>query len=137
MSRLLVLFLPVAFFVAAGQLKGQACNLAPVAVDDTAGHLGAPLTVDVLANDLEPEGEALSVEIVSVSSECLSDQVAIDHGHVRFTPEPLSAPKNCTVTYRIWDERGGSATAVLTMVAEGIIFMDGFESGNTAAWVGE
>lgn len=113
------------------------CNEAPIAVNDTAGHLGAPLTVDVLANDKEPNGEPLSLEIVSVSAACLPDNVIADHGHIRLTPFPLGTPKNCTVIYRIRDERGSTATGVLNLVAEGLLFMDGFETGNTSNWVVE
>lgn len=120
--------------LAAGRLEAGSCNLAPIAVDDSAGHLGAPLTVDVLANDQEPDGEPLSLEILAVSVACQADQVVVDHGHIRLTPNPPGTPKNCAITYRAVDERGASDTAVLTMVAEGILFWDGFESGNTSAW---
>lgn len=115
-------------------LGAQVCNQAPVAVDDQAGHLGAPLTIDVLANDREPDGEPLSLEIVSVSTPCLADSVVVDRGHIRLSPNPPGTPKSCIVTYRIRDERGSSATAVLTLNAEGILFWDGFESGTAAAW---
>lgn len=119
------------------QARAQSCNQAPIAIDDNAGHLGAPLTVDVLANDFEPDGEPLSLELVSVSAPCQVDSVAVDRGHIRLTPSPPGTPKSCTVTYRIRDERGLADTAVLTLSAEGILFLDGFESGTIAAWSGE
>lgn len=118
----------------AGDATAGTCNLPPDAVDDNAGHLGAPLTIDVLANDQEPDGEPLSLEILTVSAPCQPDQVVADHGHVRLTPNPPGTPKSCTITYRVRDERGLTDTAILTLTAEGIIFIDGFESGNTSAW---
>lgn len=106
-------------------------------MDDSAGHLGAPLTVDVLANDREPDGEPLTLEIVSVSTPCQSDNVTVDQRHIRLSPYPPGTPKSCIVSYRIRDERGLADVGVLTLSAEGVIFIDGFENGTTAAWSGE
>ncbi len=41
-------------------VAAQTCDSAPVAADDTVDHLARPLIVDVLANDVEPDGEALT-----------------------------------------------------------------------------
>ncbi|MEM8963557.1 MAG: hypothetical protein AAGD38_18895 [Acidobacteriota bacterium] len=43
-----------------GLLSAQ-CNVAPVAADDIAIHRGAVVLVDVLANDSDGDGQALSV----------------------------------------------------------------------------
>ena len=136
-TKALLIAMGTALFGWAKDLPAQSCNTSPIASDDTAGHLGAPLTIDVLANDVDADGEPLFLEIIAVSSPCQGDQVVVERGHVRLTPIPPGTPKNCTITYKVRDERGLADEATLTLVAEGIVFWDGFESGDTTAWGGQ
>ncbi len=59
LSRWLV---PILFLFALPAASHAQCNTSPTAVDDVALHIGEILIVDVLANDLEPDGEALTAQ---------------------------------------------------------------------------
>ena len=85
-------------------------NDAPVAVDDQAFvQLATSVTVDVLANDTDVEGDALTV----VSAAARSDgQAVVENGQVRFTPDP-SAEGAIDIDYTIRDSGGAVASGVL------------------------
>ncbi len=114
-------------------VEAQSCNQAPLAVDDSAGHLGAPLTIDVLANDQEPNGEPLARDRFGFgrlragqcrrgSRACSPDAQSARHSEElhRYLPDPRRAG---VVGYRRVDAG-----------REGILFWDGFESGTTSSW---
>jgi len=52
--------LPLLILLAVPAASHARCNTSSTAVDDVALHIGEILIVDVLANDLEPDGEALT-----------------------------------------------------------------------------
>ncbi len=106
------------------------CDSAPIAVDDLASHEGRLMVIDVLANDAEPDGEALT--LVDVDTDC--DGIAShDFGLVSLQPaEPRS--QACWIDYVVEDEQGSQATARIEIVDTGVIFRDGFESGDISAW---
>ena len=106
------------------------CNTAPQAIDDNALHLGDPIAVDVLANDLEPDGEALTV--TSVATTC-NGTVSEDFGVVTMVPSSVIA-EQCTISYDVADERGGSSSATVFVASSGLLFKDGFETGDVSAW---
>lgn len=123
------------FFVLALALHpaaGAQCNSAPVAVDDEVFHEGVAMVIDVLANDLEPDGEALTV--TSVSTTC-AGTVSEDFALVSLVPAAPSS-EECQISYQVEDERGATASATVAVRSAGVIFQDGFESGDTSAWVG-
>ncbi len=108
----------------------QACNEPPVAQDDEIEHVvGEPLTIAVLLNDYEPDGEALEV---AVQSSTCQGTISEDHGLLLLTPDS-NLPQDCTILYRIFDEQGASDTATVTVV-DASLFTDDFSAGNVAAW---
>jgi|GEM_PF-3998030 len=109
--------------------SGQ-CNAAPVAAADTVVYIGGPvLVVDVLANDVEPDGEALAID--NLSTTC-TGTLSEDLGLV--TLAVSSFPAECTIDYRITDESGGSDTATVIVLDGTEVFADGFETGDTSRW---
>ena len=86
-----ILKAPLLLFVLAAPAAAQPCNTTPVALADQAGYIGGPVVVDVLANDSEPDGEALTVG--SLSTTC-PGTVSEDLGLMTLTvsgemPEPF------------------------------------------------
>ena len=113
------------------------CNTAPTAVADTTETPdNKVLWIDVLANDHDPDGQPLTVSVVSET--CPGAVTASSGGLLSYTPTPVSDPGiDCQVTYRIADGSGATDTAVVAVAVKAVpplIFADGFESGNTSAW---
>ena len=82
-------------------------NLPPEAIDDTITITSTePVTIDVLANDTDPEGDELS--IVSTSSDF--GEVVIVEGQLRFTPEGDTSGQ-LVVNYTIEDTASNKASA--------------------------
>jgi len=96
-------------------------NDAPIAVNDSAFTLaGAPLDIDVLDNDSDPEGDPLSIDSVTQGS---NGTVAIDDNltpgdpgddTLVYTPDAGFTGTD-SFTYTISDGNGGTATATVTM----------------------
>lgn len=85
-------------------------NAPPVAADDFAiGVGGDSIYVEVLANDADPDGDALSLATVSAPRRGEASVVA---GLVLYTPPPMWNGFD-RLTYRIEDGRGGEAEATL------------------------
>lgn len=110
-----------------GRVDVSTPNRAPVAVADTAHvHLSAvvaPMTIDVLANDRDPNGDALTVTSVGSVTGSLGGSVTVssDRRHVVYRPGVGGVLGGATFSYAISDGHGGSATATVTVT-----------SGNTA-----
>ncbi len=93
-----------------------AANDAPVAVDDSYLVIcGSAPTLNVLANDRDPNGDQL--RIVSVTQPTQGSRVAIAADGRSLN---LTAPQSCfardTFTYTISDGRGGTATATVVLI---------------------
>jgi len=93
-------------------------NDAPDAVDDVASTaFNTAITVDLLANDTDVDGDTLTVTSVSVPA---SQGTIVDNGDgtVTFTPAP-GFEGDATISYSISDGNGGtdSATHVVTVAA--------------------
>lgn len=88
-------------------------NKRPVAVDDTLSVLqdNAPVSVDVLANDFDPEGQPLS--LVSASA-ALGTAVAEIDNTVTYTPPPGLTGFD-TVVYTIEDDLGQTRTGQINV----------------------
>ena len=85
-------------------------NDAPVATEDQAFvQLATSITIDVLANDTDVEGDALT--LVSATAR-LDGQASVENGLVRFTPDP-SAEGAVDIDYTIRDSGGAVASGVL------------------------
>ena len=111
------------------------CNTAPTSSPDT--HLepvaNIPIVIDVLANDTDPDGQALTLLVVGENCE---GTATADQDLLRFDPQGKHLPSNCLISYQVRDESGAvSALRTIQITAAGIvIFEDGFESGNSNAW---
>jgi hypothetical protein len=90
----------------------QAVNQLPVAMNDT---FSVPSTrntlLDVLANDRDPDGDALS--IVSFTQPD-TGSISQGNGNLIFTPE--TAFLSTSFSYTISDGKGGAATATVTLI---------------------
>ncbi|MCM8857219.1 MAG: retention module-containing protein, partial [Candidatus Thiodiazotropha sp.] len=89
-------------------------NDAPVAVDDAVGtNEDVPVTVAVLPNDSDPDGDTLTVASVTQGT---NGAVAIDpvSGNPIYTPD-LNFNGTDTFTYTIDDGNGGTDTATVTV----------------------
>jgi hypothetical protein len=88
-------------------------NRAPTAMDDATSSLrGQTITVPVLANDLDPDGDALRV--VTVTGACASGQPHLTAGVVTFVTS-ATAVDPCTFGYQIVDPGGLTANASVTV----------------------
>jgi len=87
-------------------------NRPPVAAADTAATaFQTPVTVNVLGNDSDPDGNPLAVAAVSAPS---SGTATIVNNQVVFTPA-AGFTGDATFTYTLADGRGGTATADVTV----------------------
>ncbi len=125
-----ILLLLTIFLGAWSETAAAQCNSAPLAVDDITFHEAAVMAIDVLANDVEPDGEALT--IIDVTTTC-SGVVSADLGLVLLEPMPPSSTA-CMITYQVADEQGNTASATVEVRQTSALFRDGFESGDTSAW---
>ena len=89
-------------------------NDAPQAVADSVSTVSvAPVTVAVLANDSDVDGDLLALSGASVSA-ALGNVVLNPNGSLTFTAAPgVSGP--VAVSYTVSDGRGGSASGTLTV----------------------
>ena len=93
---------------------GAAPNSPPSAVPDNANTTyGQPVSIDVLDNDSDPDGNTLT--IASVTQPVAGGTVAISGGRVVFTPA-LGFSGVARFTYTIDDGRGGTSTAQVTVI---------------------
>jgi gliding motility-associated-like protein len=111
-------------------------NRVPVAVDD---HVElttvAPVSIDVLANDYDPDGDALTIVSVTNPSK---GSVKIENGEVIFTPEGILA-FSTSFTYKISDPGGltDEANVTINYSIEELIVSQGFSpngDGNNDTW---
>ena len=88
-------------------------NNAPDAVEDgLSGSIDSgEVTLNILANDTDPDGDVLSV--TSVGAAIFGSVRLTNDGVVRYTPP--STPRSDAFEYTISDGRGGSDTAVATI----------------------
>ena len=75
------------------------------------GLAGSPVTVDVLANDTDPDGDPLSIQSVSVPAHGAATIVA---GKVVYTPSATYVGPD-SFTYTIDDGHGGTSSATVTV----------------------
>ncbi len=87
-------------------------NLAPLAIDDYAISDGSAVTIDVLANDSDPDGDPLT--IVSVTIPVNGGSAVISGNTVAYTP-PTGFFGSDRLGYTISDGRGGTASAMVTI----------------------
>ncbi len=88
--------------------SAPALNAAPVASNDTA-TTHSPVTIDVLANDSDPNGDALSV-VAALAPHGVA--VINDDNTVTYTPNDGFSGQD-TLAYTISDGHGGTASATV------------------------
>ena len=101
-------------------------NDVPVANDDTAsiGENGAPILVDVLANDTDADNGAV-LTLTAASAPAGQGSATVVGGQVQFDPgrdfDDLDggATEEVIVTYDIEDEHGATATGTVTITVTG------------------
>ncbi|MGH2749651.1 MAG: cadherin-like domain-containing protein [Actinomycetota bacterium] len=98
------------FGVYSFQLREAPANGPPVAEDDAAetDH-GIPVTIDVLANDSDPDGDDLTIDSVTQPA---NGTATIDGSQITYTPDGGFAGPD-SFTYTISDGKGGSDTATV------------------------
>ncbi|MGL5835551.1 MAG: Ig-like domain-containing protein [Waterburya sp.] len=92
-------------------------NEAPIAVnDEKSTDYGAPVTVDVLANDTDPDDQTVTIKSDSVSS-ATGAKVEVIDGKVMYTPKAdfNEAGGTDTFTYIIEDVQGATDSATVTV----------------------
>lgn len=87
-------------------------NRPPVARDDTAQtRVNTAVTVNVLANDGDPDGDTLTVTIITAPNH---GSAMVNNGRIVYTPEQGFVGTD-ELVYGVDDGRGGSATAKVTI----------------------
>jgi gliding motility-associated-like protein len=111
-------------------------NRAPVAVDDNVELTTvSPVSIDVLANDYDPDGDEITIVSVTNPSK---GSVKIENGEVIFTPEGTAA-FTTSFSYTISDPEGLTDDAIVTInfSIEELIVSQGFSpngDGNNDTW---
>lgn len=103
-------------------------NRPPVAVDDQITFsLFRPLTIDILANDFDPDHDQSELTIVSVSTP-QSGSVSLIDGVLQYVPAELTESTAITVTYIITDPEGltDEATVTFQYVYQPLTISEGF-----------
>lgn len=91
-------------------------NRAPSAANDTATTpAGVAVTIDVLANDSDPDGDALSITIDGPPSH---GTATVNNGKIVYTPQSGFTGTD-SFTYMVSDGKGGAATATVTVTVSG------------------
>ena len=109
------------------QISVVTSNRPPVANADTAsvGEDAGATTINVLANDTDPDGNALRVTAVSTTGVLGTVTIAANGQGVTYTPsssfQSLAAGQTATetFTYTVSDQNGGTATATTTVTIVG------------------
>jgi outer membrane protein OmpA-like peptidoglycan-associated protein len=90
-------------------------NTDPVAGDDSVSTtVDKEISIDVLANDSDADGDTLTIESVAAASQ-QGGTLAISAGKVLYTP-PVGFSGTDTFTYTASDGKGGTATATVTVL---------------------
>ena len=117
-------------------------NKDPMATADTATTAReVPVTIEVLANDSDPDGDPL--DVVSVTQGANGEVALNDDGTVTYTPA-AGFDGTDSFTYTIDDDHGGQATGTVTVtvlpnagvVVDGTLYIvrNNFPEGVIAAW---
>ncbi|HEX2686367.1 MAG TPA: Ig-like domain-containing protein, partial [Kofleriaceae bacterium] len=93
-----------------------AVNRTPVAVPDQAVTDALSVDINVLANDHDPDGDTLSVAVVTAPA--YGAAVINPDGTVRYTPNPGVRGAD-TFSYTVSDGHGGTSTTTVTVTIRG------------------
>ncbi|MGR3794716.1 Hint domain-containing protein [Vannielia sp. SX4] len=102
-------------------INGTPANQLPVAGDDVAkGDILNPVTIDVLGNDTDPDGDTLTIDSIT---QPVAGGTVVDNGDgtVTFTPDG-TVDGDVTFEYTVSDGKGGFDTATVTVtLRDGIV----------------
>ena len=105
-----------AYDIGADQYEAPAANQPPVAVAATATTVkNTPVTINVLANDYDPDGDSLTVTAVTKAAH--GTVVLNADGTITYTPA-IAFIGTDTFSYAISDGHGGTATAKVTVTVK-------------------
>ena len=96
-----------------------ASNSPPILVDDTSTVIfpGSPISIDVLANDSDPDGDSLSISNISTPANGVAE-IRGGTGTIAYTA--ISAfPGTDSFTYSATDTFGNTGTATVTVTGNG------------------
>ncbi len=110
-------------------------NTAPVAKDDSVQtEVDSAVTIDVLANDSDADGDALS--IVSADTQSVNGGTVDNLGDGRFTYVPAAGfSGEDSFQYTVSDGNGGEGTATVTITVEQADDGEGFWLGSFDLWM--
>ena len=95
--------------------NGEIPNTAPVANDDSATtKYETKVTIDVLKNDSDADGDSLTIQAVSTPSH---GSASINNGEIDYTPDNNFTGTD-NFTYTINDGNGATASATVTVTVE-------------------
>ncbi len=92
-------------------------NRPPVASNDTASTGSAPVTINVVANDDDPDGDELTVLSVTQPTP-EGSAVKVSGTSIAFTPSPTGCARTATFGYTVSDNNGGTDTATVTVAVD-------------------
>ena len=79
----------------------------PLAVFDLAQvGAGSSVEIDVLANDIDPDGDDLDEDSIVIHQQPASGTLSVEGGRVTYTPDPGSTASSDVFTYTVADETG-------------------------------
>ena len=97
---------------------GGVTNRAPTAANDSATTAqGAAVTIDILANDADPDGDALNITIDGPPAH---GTATVNNGKVIYTPNADFAGTDSFI-YIVSDGKGATATATVTVTVTAVI----------------
>ncbi|WP_251329214.1 Ig-like domain-containing protein [Haloplanus pelagicus] len=100
---------------AATTQESNVVNSAPTASDDSATtDEDTSVTVDVVANDSDPDGDALNVSAITNGPSHGTAQITASNDAVQFDPG-ADATSDVSITYEVSDGNGGTDTATLNV----------------------
>jgi subtilisin family serine protease len=110
-------------------------NHPPLVSNDTAGTgAGAPVVINVLANDTDPDGDSLTVTLAGSATHGATSLV--DGSAVRYTPDPGFSGSD-VFTYTAVDGRGGNGSAAVTVTVSPQNHLPTAGNDNTSTTAGE
>lgn len=130
------------FHVLGPDTQSEVCSMVnqfPDAMDDNGFVTVNAITIGVLTNDSDPDGDPLRIDAVTqpAHGSVVIDVVAAGLDTVTYTPEQGYEGSD-SFTYTIRDGNGGTDTATVSLdvlVPPGpLTFTDGFESGDLSTW---
>ncbi len=77
---------------------------------------GEPVTINVLANDSDPDGDTLNIS--AIASQPSRGEATLESGQIRYEPEPDFVGTD-NFTYEVSDGNGGTDTATVTVDVAG------------------